>query len=83
MPALGQAEGEIVRRGFRDTGGSKGDDRSYVNWWNAATRRCVVMGTADGRYVSVQATTAPGLRPVRVLTTPAGRRRPSALPTGE
>ena len=53
----GQAEGEIVRRGFRSTGGSKGDDRSYANWWNAEMRRCVVVGTAEGRYVSVQATT--------------------------
>ena len=55
----GQAEGEIVRRGFRDTGGSQSDDLSYVNWWNAQTRQCVVVGTSDGRYVSVQATTPP------------------------
>ena len=88
----GQAEGEIVRRGFRDTGGSKGDDRSYVNWWNGATRRCVVMGTANGRYVSVQATTAPdcgqsaSLRPrpdggYRPPFRP-GSNQPSTLPGG-
>ena len=35
----GQAEGELQRRGYVNTGGSKGDDRSYTNWWNAARRQ--------------------------------------------
>lgn len=55
----GQAEGEIVRRGFRDTGGSKSDDRSYTNWWNSQTRQCVTISTMDGRYVSIEPTTPP------------------------
>lgn len=55
----GQAEGELQRRGYINTGGSKGDDRSYANWWNADRRQCVSIATMDGRYVSVTATTAP------------------------
>lgn len=55
----GQAEGELQRRGYVNTGGSKGDDRSYTNWWNADRGQCVTIATMDGRYVSVTPTTAP------------------------
>lgn len=55
----GQAEGELQRRGYVNTGGSKGDDRSYTNWWNADRRQCVTITTMDGRYASVTPTTAP------------------------
>ncbi len=55
----GQAEGEVQRRGYRNTGGSKGDDRAYANWWNAARRQCVVIATMDGRYASITPTLPP------------------------
>lgn len=55
----GQAESELQRRGYVNTGGSKGDDRSYTNWWNADRRQCVTIATMNGRYDSVTPTTAP------------------------
>lgn len=58
----GQAEGELERRGYSNTGGSKGDDRSYTNWWNAALGQCVTVATRNGRYDSITATTAPDCR---------------------
>jgi hypothetical protein len=58
----GQAEGELQRRGYVNTGGSKGDDRSYTNWWNAARRQCVTIATMNGRYDSITPTTAPDCR---------------------
>lgn len=58
----GQAEGELQRRGYVNTGGSAGDDRSYTNWWNANRRQCVTIATMDGRYASITATTAPDCR---------------------
>lgn len=53
----GQAEGELQRRGYRNVGGEKGDDRSYAYWWNAERQRCVTVATMDGRYDSI--TTSP------------------------
>lgn len=58
----GQAEGELLRRGYVNTGGRKGDDRSYTNWWNADRRQCVTIATMDGRYSSIQPTLAPDCR---------------------
>ncbi len=58
----GQAEAELQRRGYVNTGGQQGDDRSYTNWWNAARRQCVTIATMDGRYSSIQPTTAPDCR---------------------
>lgn len=52
----GQAEGELERRGYRNTGGEKGDDRSYTNWWNASRRQCVAIATMEGRYDSITPT---------------------------
>jgi hypothetical protein len=66
----GQAEGELERRGYRNVGGAKGDDRSYTNWWNADRRQCVTIATMDGRYASITQTTAPDCRQ------PAVRPRP-------
>jgi hypothetical protein len=58
----GQAEGELQRRGYVNTGGQKGDDRSYTNWWNADRRQCVTIATMDGRYSSILPTLAPDCR---------------------
>ncbi|HEX7854796.1 MAG TPA: hypothetical protein VF503_13990 [Sphingobium sp.] len=55
----GQAEGELQRRGYRNVGGAKGDDRSYTYWWNDNRRQCVSIATMNGRYSSVTPTTAP------------------------
>lgn len=77
----GQAEGEIVRRGFRNTGGSQSDDRVFANWWNARSRQCVVVGTTNGRYVSVQATTAADCnQSASALSQPDHGYRPPARP---
>lgn len=58
----GQAEGELGRRGYRNVGGQKGDDRSYTFWWNEAQRRCVTIATMNGRYVSIVESPAPDCR---------------------
>lgn len=58
----GQAEGELVRRGYRNVRGEKGDDRSYTYWWNDDRRACVTIATMDGRYSSITATTPPDCR---------------------
>ena len=58
----GQAEGELQRRGYVNTGGQKGDDRSYTNWWNANRRQCVTIATMNGRYDSITPTTPPDCR---------------------
>lgn len=55
----GQAENELARRGYVNTGASQGDDRSYTNWWSADRRQCVTIATMNGLYASVQPTTAP------------------------
>lgn len=58
----GQAEGELQRRGYVNTGSQRGDDRSYANWWNADRRQCVTIATMEGRYSSIQPTTPPDCR---------------------
>jgi hypothetical protein len=58
----GQAEGELGRRGYRNMGGAKGDDRSYTYWWNADRRQCVTIATMDGRYASITPGPAPDCR---------------------
>ena len=68
----GQAEGELERRGYRNVGGQKGDDRSYTNWWNAERRQCVTIAVMDGRFSSITPTTAPDCR-----QSPSADRRPS------
>ncbi|TCU51845.1 hypothetical protein EDF58_11818 [Novosphingobium sp. PhB57] len=55
----GQAEAELQRRGYVNTGGQKGDDRSYANWWNGDRRQCVTISTMNGRYDTITPTTAP------------------------
>lgn len=82
----GQAEGELARRGYRNTGGEQGDDRSYTNWWNASQRQCVTIATMDGRYASITRTTAPdcrqpsSVRPRPDAAVPATRPRPGYEP---
>ncbi len=75
----GQAEGELERRGYVNTGGSKGDDRSYTNWWSSARRQCVTIATMNGRYASITPTTPPDCRqPAGMQPRPdnAGRPQP-------
>lgn len=79
----GQAEGELQRRGYVNTGGSKGDDRSYANWWNAARRQCVTIATMNGRFDSITPTTAPDCRqPASMRPRPdnGGRPQPGYAP---
>lgn len=58
----GQAEGEVIRRGYRNVGGQQGDDRRYSYWWSATRRQCVTIATMDGRYASITASPAPDCR---------------------
>jgi hypothetical protein len=58
----GQAESELQRRGYRNVGGEKGDDRSYAYWWNDEHHQCVSIATMNGRYQSVTLTSAPDCR---------------------
>lgn len=58
----GQAEGELQRRGYRNVGGEKSDDRSYTFWWSDERRQCVTIATMDGRYASVMPSPAPDCR---------------------
>lgn len=83
----GQAENELGRRGYVNTGASQSDDRSYTNWWSADRRQCVTIATMNGRYVSVQPTTAPdcgmpsNMRPRPTYgNAPATRPRPGYEP---
>lgn len=77
----GQAEGELSRRGYRNTGGSLGDERSYTNWWSADRRQCVTIATADGRYASITPTTPPDCRqPSSVRPRPSYDSTPAARP---
>lgn len=55
----GQAEGELQRRGYRNVGADKSDDRSYTYWWNADRRQCVTIATVEGRYSSITTSPAP------------------------
>ena len=55
----GQAERELQRRGYRNVRSQSGDDRNYGYWWNRDRRQCVVIATMDGRFSSINATTAP------------------------
>jgi len=66
----GQAEGELQRRGYVNTGGTKADDRSYTNWWNASRQQCVTIAVMDGRYASITATPAPDCRQRATATPP-------------
>lgn len=71
------AEQEMLRRGYVNTGGSKGDDRSYTNWWNADRRQCVTVATMTGRYSSIMATPAPDCRQEgSIVSRPDWRPRP-------
>ncbi|RST32107.1 hypothetical protein HMF7854_03930 [Sphingomonas ginkgonis] len=75
----GQAELELQRRGYRNTGGEQGDDRSYTFWWNADRRQCVTIATMDGRYASITASPPPDCRQ-SADNRPASRPRPGYAP---
>lgn len=73
----GQAEGELQRRGYRNTGAREGDDRRYTAWWNDDRRQCVIIATTDGRYDSIVTTPAPdcGQRATSPAPDPRARER--------
>ena len=43
------ADSQLRSRGFRDTGGYRQDNKSFVTWYNQSTRQCVHAVTKDGR----------------------------------
>lgn len=52
-------ERQLQRRGYRFVKTTKGDDRSYSNWWKASSRACITVATMNGRYDSITSTPAP------------------------
>lgn len=54
----GQAEGQFEARGYHLTHSAHGGDSSYAYWWNGSRRACVQVTTRDGRYASIQSTSA-------------------------
>ncbi|WP_395329030.1 hypothetical protein WBP06_14265 [Novosphingobium sp. BL-8H] len=58
----GPSEAELQRRGYRNVGSQKSDDRSYSYWWSEQRHQCVSIATENGRYASVTPTTAPDCR---------------------
>jgi hypothetical protein len=83
----GQGEMELQRRGYVNIRGEQGDDRAYTYWWNADRRQCVSIATMEGRYNSIQPTTAPDCRKPSNLRPnpnyggpPASRPRPEYEP---
>lgn len=72
----GQAEAELQRRGYANIRGEQGDDRSYTFWWNADRRQCVTIATMNGRYDSIQPTTAPDCRQPASMRPRPGYDRP-------
>ena len=49
------ADSALRQRGFRDTGGYKDGNKSFVTWYNASTRQCVQAVTRDGRIRHIDA----------------------------
>jgi hypothetical protein len=43
------ADSQLRARGFRDTGGYKQGNKSFVTWFNQNTRQCIQAVTRDGR----------------------------------
>ena len=56
------AEQEMQRRGYVNTGGSQGDDRTYTYWYHSGLNRCVTVATRNGRYDSVTPSPVPDCR---------------------
>ena len=52
-------ERQLQRRGYRFVKTTKGDDRSYSNWWKSSSRACITVATMNGRYDSIITTPAP------------------------
>jgi hypothetical protein len=77
----GQGELEVQRRGYAFVRAEQGDDRAYTYWWNSDRRQCVSIATMDGRYNSVQPTTAPDCRkPPNLRPNPAYAGAPATRP---
>lgn len=49
------ADTELRSRGFVDRDAQQRDGRSIVTWWNARSRDCVHVATANGRIESIRA----------------------------
>jgi hypothetical protein len=43
-------ETQLLARGYTNTGGKKTSGASWTYWWNAGSKTCVGVVTADGRY---------------------------------
>jgi hypothetical protein len=49
----GQAEHQLLQRGYKLKGNSKSGDSSYSNWKEHSTGRCVTVRTVNGQYESI------------------------------
>lgn len=47
------ADSELSSRGFATRGGHKQDNKSFVTWYNAATRQCIQTVTKEGRIARI------------------------------
>ncbi|MCS5699034.1 hypothetical protein NZK32_08270 [Cyanobium sp. FGCU-52] len=56
----GQAENEILRRGYTFVSAAPSGDAAYSRWQKATTGNCVMIRTADGRYQSIVYTGSAG-----------------------
>lgn len=52
-------ESALKSRGYHLVDVTKGDDRIWSNWWNAAKDECVTVATVDGRYEAITESPAP------------------------
>ena len=58
----GQAEAEILRRGYVTVRTQTDDDRKWTIWWNAQRRQCMTIATVNGRYEAITTSPEPDCR---------------------
>lgn len=49
-------EQALEDRGYVHISSSKGDDRTWSNWWKQSSKKCITVATVDGRFDSITST---------------------------
>ncbi|GFE73706.1 hypothetical protein [Novosphingobium sp. TCA1] len=49
-------EQALESRGYVHINSTKGDDRTWSNWWKSSSKRCVTVATMDGRFNAITST---------------------------
>ncbi|SNT13362.1 hypothetical protein SAMN06295912_14610 [Sphingomonas laterariae] len=52
-------ETQLEARGYTFVHVTKGEDRTWANWWNRSSKQCLTVVTLDGRYASITKSPAP------------------------